>query len=257
LSIAPDSPGHRDRLVMNLQRAVAWVFTPVTVYAAVACMRFVRGYSIPGLQAFRAELGRRLGSFRGPVLICANHLTAIDSVVLVWALGSGMRYWRHDREFAWNLPERRRLGDGLPLRAACYLGKCIPILRQGPPEQTARTMDTVRQLLAEGHRIMVFPEGTRSRTGRVDTQNFAYGVGKLVQDVPGTRVLCLYLRGRGQETWSDLPRRGETFDLLLDVLEPTSPSTGMRGARDISRTIVERLAQMEEEWLAAHPAPGQ
>lgn len=242
---------------MGLHRGVAWLFSPVTYYAAVAWMRFVRGYRIPGLRDFRAEVRRRVGSHRGPLLVCANHLTAIDSVILVWALGSGLRYWVHDREFPWNLPERRRLGDGLPLRLACYLGKCVPVLRQGPPEGTARTMGKVRQLLAEGHRVMLFPEGTRSRQGRVDTRDFAYGVGRLVQEVPGTRVLCVYMRGWGQQTWGDLPRRGETFDLLLDVLEPTSPSTGMRGARDISRAIVDRLAALEEEWFAAHPAPGQ
>jgi len=257
LSLTPPALGHRDRLELFLQRAVAWVFTPVSYYLAWFWMRFVRGYRISGLRAFRDELRRKLGSHRGPLLVCPNHLTAIDSVVLVWALGSGLHYFQNDRDFVWNLPERRNLGEGLPLRVACYLCKCIPVLRQGPPEVTARTMSKIRHLLAGGHRVMIFPEGTRSRSGRVDTQEFAYGAGRLVQEVPGTRVLCVYLRGLNQEACSDLPRRGETFHLGFDVLEPTSPSKGLRGSRDISRRIVERLASLEEEWFATHHPAGQ
>jgi hypothetical protein len=37
------------------------------------------------------------------------------------------------------------------------------------------------------------------------------------------------------------------------VLTPTSTAIGMRGSRDISRTIVQRLAELEADWFAAHP----
>lgn len=254
---SPQALGHRDRLELFLQRAVAWFFSPVSYLLAWLWMRFVRGYRVQGLRAFREEVRRRLGDGRGPVLICPNHLTAMDSMVLVCALGSGLRYFLHDRESAWNLPERRNLGEGWLLRAACYLCKCIPVLRQGPREETARTMAKIRHLLADGHRIMIFPEGRRSRSGRVDTREFAYGAGRLAQEVPGARVLCVYLRGLGQEGCTDLPRRGETFHLLCDVLEPRVPTTGLRGSRDVSRLIIERLAALEEDWFATHRPLGQ
>jgi 1-acyl-sn-glycerol-3-phosphate acyltransferase len=257
LTPIPPALGHRDRLGLFLQRAMAWAFTPVSYYLTWFWMRFVRGYRISGMRAFRDEIRRKLGPHRTPLLVCPNHLTAIDSLVLIWALGSGLHYLQKDRDFAWNLPERRNLGEGLLLLVACYLCKCIPVLRQGPPEVTARTMSKIRHLLAGGHRVMIFPEGTRSRSGRVDTRDFAYGTGRLVQEVPGTRVLCVYLRGLGQEVCSYLPRRGETFHLCFDVLEPTSPNKGLRGSRDISRLIVERLASLEEEWFANHRPTGQ
>ncbi len=257
MSISPQAPGHRDRLELFLQRAVAWLFSPVSYYLAWFWMRFLRGYRIAGLETFRQEVRRLLGDHRGPLLVCPNHLTAIDSVVLVWALGSGVHYFLHDRDFVWNLPERRNLGEGPLLRVVCYLCKCIPVLRQGPRDVTARTMGKIRFLLATGHRVMIFPEGTRSRGGRVDTQEFAYGAGRLVQEVPGTRVLCVYLRGVGQQACTDLPRRGETFHLGCDVLEPVVPTTGLRGSRDVSRIIVERLAALEGDWFAAHSPAGQ
>ncbi len=255
----------RDLATLALQRVVARALTPVTWYLAWGWMRFARGYSIPNLRAFRSELHQKLaasrdagrGSRHGPLLVCANHLTLIDSCVLLWALGSAWAFLRDERLFAWNLPERRNVGDGLALRLGCYMGKCLPIVRGGPPDETARVMDKVRFLLASGHRVMIFPEGTRSRSGRLDREEFTYGVGKLAQEVPGTRVLCIYLRGLGQTTYSDLPKRGETFELMCDVITPTSPSSGLRGARDLSRTIVESLAELEEAWFAAHSTPGQ
>jgi hypothetical protein len=247
----------RDLWALRLQRAVAWVFTPFTYYVVAIWMRAGRKYAIPDLHAFRADVERKLRAAdpddTAPVLVCANHLTLIDSLVLIRALGSGLRYVFDQRRFAWNMPELRNLGSSPLTHAGVYLGKCLPVVRQGPQEQTARTLGKVTHLLQRRQWVMIFPEGTRSRSGRVDTQDFAYGVGKLVQDVPGTRVLCLYLRGRGQATFGNLPRKGETFDLLCDVLTPTSTATGMRGSRDISRAIVQRLAELEAVWFAAHP----
>ena len=34
-------------------------------------------------------------------------------------------------------------------------------------------------------------------------------MGRIVRAVPAARVLCVYLRGDAQQTWSDLPARGE------------------------------------------------
>ncbi len=41
---------------------------------------------------------------------------------------------------------------------------------------------------------MIFPEGGRTRTGRVDTEGFSYGVGRFVKEFPDLKVMCLYLR---------------------------------------------------------------
>jgi len=130
-----------------------------------------------------------------------------------------------------------------------YLGKCIPVVRQGTPDQARQTIDKVAWLLARGQSVMIFPEGGRSRTGRVDRENAAYGVGRIVQSVPGTRVLCVFLRGRGQTAYSDFPAPDETFVVRLKRITPTTVSEGMRGARDLSVQIVETLSEMETQYF--------
>jgi hypothetical protein len=92
---------------------------------------------------------------------------------------------------------------------------------------------------------MVFPEGQRSRTGRVELESAAYGVGRIVGSLAGCRVLCVYLRGEGQETYSDAPRRGERFRGRMALIEPKSDQPGLRGSLDIARQVVAQLVELE------------
>ena len=93
-------------------------------------------------------------------------------------------------------------------------------------------LERLAYLLARGEVGLIFPEGGRSRSGRVDADAAAYGVGRLVKAVPGCRVLCVYLRGARQESWSDLPARGERFRVALAALEPKTDAAGLRGSLD-------------------------
>ena len=125
--------------------------------------------------------------------------------------------------------------------------KCLPIRRGGDRKEGALVLARLAHLLARGEVGLVFPEGGRSRSGRVDVDAAAYGVGRLVKAVPGCRVLCVYLRGAGQATWSDLPARGERFRVALAALEPKSDAAGLRGSLAIARQIVGRLIELEEQ----------
>ena len=82
---------------------------------------------------------------------------------------------------------------------------------------------------------MIFPEGGRSRTGRVEPDSATYDVGRLIRSVPGCRVLCVYMRGEAQRAYSDIPARGERFRLSLCEIEPKSGHTGLRASRDVAR----------------------
>ncbi|HSD67878.1 MAG TPA: hypothetical protein VLF95_14315, partial [Vicinamibacteria bacterium] len=106
-----------------------------------------------------------------------------------------------------------------------------------------------------GEAVLMFPEGGRSRTGRVDAGATADGVGRLVKDVEGCRVLCVYLRGDGQATWSNLPSAGETFTITTRLVEPTTRKAGLRASRDLATQIVGHLVEMEREYLARRPPP--
>ncbi len=240
-----------DRFYLKLQRAIGLLSFPLLGGIVIWLMRFVMGYRIPNRHQVRRRVKELLHEERGPLLICANHLTLIDSALIEWALASNWTYLRHFRLFPWSMPEKHNYWRNVLLRVVCYLGKCVPVVRGGPPEQTKLTLQKLRYLLERGESLFIFPEGTRSRTGQVETKNHAYGVGRLLTAVEGVRVLCVYLRGHHQERASNLPRRGEVFYSDVELITPSSVHQGLRATRDISTQIVEKLSEMEQKYFAA------
>jgi 1-acyl-sn-glycerol-3-phosphate acyltransferase len=233
-----------------LQRALSHALTFLTYHGLEVWLRFFRRYRIPDRARIRAQFARLLAEGEGPLLVCPNHLTLIDSVIAIWALAPAWRYFLRPSAFPWNVPERRNVVRlGLGVRLICYLARCILIVRDGPPEETQKVFEKMRWVLARGDALMIFPEGTRSRKGVVDTESFTYGIGRLMQEVPATRVLCLYLRGLGQAQFSDVPRKGEVFHVEMRVLQPASPHAGLRGQRDLSTQVMRTLVEMEAAYL--------
>lgn len=249
--MASDALPWRDRLFLDTQQRCAhsvgiWLMWPM----AEAWLKVVRGYRIHDLEGVRRKFRRLVAQTSGPLLLCCNHLTWIDSVLVQWALVSSATASRATRLFLWNLPEKTNFYRNLGLRTICYLGKCLPITRGGDREQQKRVLDKVRHLLESRELVLAFPEGGRSRTGRFDAERVTYGVGRFVHDAPDCSVLCLYLRGDKQEQMSVLPNRGESFSLDLRLIQPRSTSRGLRAHRDISRQIVATLSEMEQEYFA-------
>ena len=103
----------------------------------------------------------------GPVMICANHLTMLDSALVALALGSTSWYWRNFSGFAWNVPERENFSAQRWKRWACYMLKCLPISRGSDRKDIAQTLNKLSELLKRGHSVLIFPEGGRSRSGRI------------------------------------------------------------------------------------------
>ncbi len=238
-----------DRLGLRVQECLSQALSPLTYGALAAWMTVARRYRIPELQRVRDEFLAQAGHQRGPLLICANHLTLIDSLIIQWALASWWRFaWRRDA-FAWNLPDKRNLATFWWWRVIGYVGKCIPVVRKGTAEQARQTLDKVTWLLGRGQSVVIFPEGGRSRVARVDRGSVTYGVGQILQAVPATRVLCVFLRGRGQDAYGDYPARGETFVVSLKWMAPATGSAGIRGARDLSMQIVGQLSDMEARYF--------
>ena len=113
--------------------------------------------------------------------------------------------------FFWNLPDKYNMSVNLFVRLLGYFGKCVLVRRKGPPEEVRLALDKVAYLLGRGQSVLVFPEGGRSRVGRVDTENFMYGVGRMMQEAPRARVVCVFARGVGQRRLHQLPAAGESF----------------------------------------------
>ncbi len=194
---------------------------------------------------------------KAPLLICANHLTLIDSVIIHWAFSSIWSYFLHFRDFSWNVPEKDNFKNNLIRSVITYLGKCIPIERKGSKEHHDQVLNQMRYLLQQGEPFTIFPEGERSRTGRIDTDNVKYGVGNIIENVENCKVLCVYLRGDGQNTYSEIPKMGETFTLTMELLEPKKVSKGLRGQREVSYQIITKLKEMEDAYFAGRDQSGK
>jgi hypothetical protein len=236
-----------------VQREIGRLLAPLWVPVAVLVMRFGMGYRIEGLSEARekfARLREAREASGAPMLLCANHLTLIDSFLVAWALAPTWRYAIHFDELPWNVPERKNFSSTLWERISSWIMKCIPITRGGAREEVAGVLGRITRLTARGELALIFPEGGRSRTGRVELENAAWGVGRIVGSLPGCEVVCVYLRGRKQETWSALPARGDVLDVEIACIEPKSDAKGVRRSRDFVRQIVSQLASMEQDHFA-------
>ena len=143
--------------------------------------------------------------------------------------------------------------------------KCIPVERGGDRREVGRVLERFSCLLSRGDVGLIFPEGGRSRSGRVDVDASTYGVGRVVKALPGCRVLCVYLRGEGQTTYTDAPARGERFRVRFASLEPKTEHGGMRGSLAITQAdagaprgpregLVRCSAMTSSIWATRRPA---
>jgi 1-acyl-sn-glycerol-3-phosphate acyltransferase len=107
-----------------------------------------------GLVRLRVEGADNLPA-EGPAIIAANHLSFFDSVLLLFALPR--------RVYALGKAEYtdRRITRWL----FCGAGM-IPLSRQRPAD-LAGAFDQARDVLEAGDVLAIFPEGTRSRDGRL------------------------------------------------------------------------------------------
>jgi len=240
----------RDRLLLGLQYVLGRIAVVLTV---PLCFLFVRlmGYRIRDLKRIRSEVKRLYRAYGGPWIVCPNHLTMIDSLVISYGMFSLADHILHFRRVLWNLPERKNFQRNLFLVLLCYLAKCLPVERGGSREALQLLLEKCSRVLDWGQSLLVFPEGGRSRTARINQENFSYGVGRFLDEKSRCRVMLVYLRGDGQERYGTMPRFGERFTMTVEVFDPGVVDVGgLRRQREYARRIIERLAGMEDEYFA-------
>jgi 1-acyl-sn-glycerol-3-phosphate acyltransferase len=235
---------------LSIQRLLSHIFFPI-VGAGVGLTSLIRGYRNPGRRKLRRRFLKAAADHDGPLLVCPNHLTMIDSVLLDQALASNWTYLTKFRLLPWNIPEWENFRSNLGLRLICYLGKCAPIRRSGTTEQKKHLFDKLAWLLEQGDSVCIFPEGTRSKTGRLETENFGYGVGQLAVRVPSAAILCVYMRAETPaKVW---PNRNEDIYTDFKFIKPESRHKGRRAARDISIQAMDALREMEDQYFRENP----
>lgn len=245
-SIAKDQQA---TLALQIQRSASRVALPLLGPAAFLYLRGIGRYRIANLRDIRRTY-RRAMEQRRPTMICANHLTMIDSLLLHYALGSATSYVRHFHRLAWNVAASENFFSNSVLRTIAFLGKTIPVEREGSPEHLQMVLDQIRRLLSEGDVVTLFPEGTRSRTGYIEPDAVTYGVGKVLKDFTRPLVVCVYLRGRHQRVCSTVPPPGDEIYVDVELVEPVTEEKGLRAGRAISRQIIHVLKNMEERYFS-------
>lgn len=218
----------------------------------------IRRYSILAIQDIRKQFNSITKNNSDPLLICSNHLTYIDSVLLTLAFSSCKGYLINFHTMAWNFPKTTHMKKNFFYKFISYIGKCIFIELDASSENMNQPMKIAKYLLSKGEYIMLFPEGHRGKNGKVDTQNFTYGVGKLIYEIPNIKVLCVYLRGSSQKYSSNFPNKYDNFYCKLKLIDPTELNkqisnnhSNLRNIRNISKDVIEILSAMEQEYFSA------
>lgn len=232
------------------QRTIDYFLLPIVYFYIWFRFTVLQKFRIHNIKTIRREFKGLTQKVKGPAIICVNHLTYVDSLLVHLALGSLWFYLRNFCRLSWNFPERSHVIEKTLYRIFCYLGKCLPINRTGSVEEMKKIRKKMDALLLLGDFITIFPEGKRSDTGRVDAKSFDYGVGQLLSGYQDLPVFCLYLRGRAQHSKSRYPKKGERFDVALRLIQPQTELTGLRAGRELSKQVIQTLLQMEQDYFA-------
>ena len=221
----------------------------------ILLMKYFRGYQIENMKEIRSqfrEIWEAKQRDNSPLIICSNHLTFIDSALIIWALASNFWYLFNYRAFTWNLPAGDFFKKKLHYHLTLYLTKCIFLDRKGTPAHKNAVLNLCRYLLEKGNIVLIFPEGQRSRTGIFDNERLRFGVGKIITSLENAKVLCIYLRSDKQETFSNYPPKHSNFKLKMKLITPTISSeiSAKRASIEVVKEIGETIKNLENEYFA-------
>ena len=217
----------------------------------VFIFRFILNYKIPEMKKIRQEFQKIIQN-KDPLIICANHLTFIDSGIIIWALASNWWYLFNYNYYSWNLPAGDFFGKKFRYRMIAHLIKGIFIYRDGSKEHHDEILNLSKNLVKNGEVLTIFPEGKRSRSGFFDPQKMSYGVGKIIQGVPNCRVLCMYVRSDKQTIFSNYPARNSIFSISMNLISPTTKFMGREGCAEIVEQIAHEIKNQENDYLNQH-----
>lgn len=182
-----------------------------------------------GVLAFGVRVfDRRLAPTTGPALICANHQSFFDPVLIGLALDVRLNYMA--RKSLFDVPVLKQL--------IAYLD-AIPIDRDGPG--VAGLKETLKRL-KRGEQVLIFPEGTRTRNGEM----LALKPGFLtLARRTGVPLVPIGFDGAYQ-AWPRTQKLPGLSQIIVVVGEPITPEqiAGMNDA--------DLIAELESRMRACH-----
>ena len=182
--------------------------------------------------------GREHARFKGGLIVASNHRSFLDP----FAIGA-LLPWRRRLQFVAKVELFEKRWQGWMLSR---LG-AFPI-RRGQSDETA--METARLIVDRGGTLVIFPEGTRIRTGSLGLPK--RGVGRLALET-GAAVLPVAVQGSEQvrRGWRVRPRK-----VRLRAGRPQTFPRTERPSPALAATVTERIwpnIELQWEWLGGLP----
>jgi len=229
--------------LLRLQSYLSWIF--VLLIEAPIIWLLMRFFS---LRVYHKE---NLKGLKPPFILVSNHLTLIDSWFAVYAIAFPQFIWKHWL-LTWHVPEATNYFRGLQALLV-WLSRSIPIVRGSRPRKVAAALEKVVEVLKKGESVYLFPEGTRSRTGRIG--KYTTGIGRIYKKVPDCSILPIYLRGIENvlPIGVKFPRLFKKIDVVIGKpVRIKSEYIGLIANKIIAEQIFKLLVNMEKEYFESN-----
>jgi 1-acyl-sn-glycerol-3-phosphate acyltransferase len=194
--------------------------------AAFSLWLRARGIEVKGTEAVRG--GYRALLSRSGALVFSNHLSLADGVLLWWVLSPVRRpYIAADFSL---FPRAFSLLLSLPL---C---RCVGVRPSEGLRANRAARESIRNLVARGEAVLVFPEGTRG-------ESFSYLAGAALQDGDGGTVGLISISASARP--KDFAVFSRSTRLELKWRETALPAgTGLSGLKDAALGVNRALGEL-------------
>lgn len=221
---------------MSKGAATGWTFSPVARLTRVLIQRLALFPLLTLLTPVTVRDRSHLRAVRGPVIVVANHVSHLDTPVILKALPVAVR---------------RRLVVAAArdyFYRGWFRGALVSLSLATIPfdraEGSRESLLECQRLLERGWSLLVFPEGTRSPTGEMGRVRRGVAV---MACATGTPVLPLYIHGL-----AEIMPKGTKAPLPGGVVvEPgklLSPEPGIESLRDGIEEALRELASRRPDW---------
>jgi len=203
-------------------------------HMAARLMRITQVYA-----RLNVELDHRLiAGLPNPCLVCANHQSMADIVVLMAAFKT------HSLRFV----AKKELTRGFPaVSEVLRIQQHALIDRHSGYRSTAKALTTLGRRASQGLTPVVFPEGTRSRNG--DVGQFHVGGVRSILDVTPLPIVGVAIDGGHHfASMTDLLRnlKGVTYRIgFVGVFDPGSTKHAIANAVE---SVQDSITQQIDEW---------